>query len=406
MSSEVIKARIMSVMRNLPPLPEVTRQLMSVLSDDNASAQDVAKVLTSDPALAGKVLKLVNSSFYGVPKEVTTISRAVVILGFTGIRNLSLGFGSVEALKKMGGRLNMTDFWHHAMVTGAACQSLVPHIKLRIDPEEAFIAGLMHDIGAYVLATAVPEIYQDILEDHEGDRMAREHEEFGMTHAQVGQGLLQYWQLPDPFCDAARYHHDVATATDGSRPLTNLVALADVLAYVHSGAFEHGASEADLLGLMRGLDLSLFEIKTALQAMDQKVSEMDSFMKIAGTSNGKIHQEVAPEDASFVVVTTDDERRGWTNTLMEHFGYQPFSMDAYFNQASGSAEVAIVLVDAQCLTQQQITQLGPFLASQAAQVAVMLEDGTSPPGGTEDMARLGIVFSRFEINALMVPQLA
>jgi len=277
----------MSVMRNLPPLPEVTRQLMTVLGDDNASAKDVAKVLTSDPALAGKVLKLVNSSFYGVPKEVTTISRAVVILGFTGIRNLALGFGSVEALKKMGGGMDMTKFWHHAMITGAACQSLVPHLKRRIDPEEAFISGLMHDIGTYVLATAVPDLYKTILDDTEGDQLALEHEEFGMTHAKVGQGLLQFWQLPDAFCDVARYHHDVAVATDGERPLTNLVALADVLAYVHSGSLEHGASEADLLSLMRGLDLTLFDIKTALQAMDQKVGEMGSFMKIAGTSNGQ-----------------------------------------------------------------------------------------------------------------------
>ncbi|MFT5233991.1 MAG: HD-like signal output (HDOD) protein [Candidatus Krumholzibacteriia bacterium] len=404
MSSEVIKSRIMSVMKNLPPLPEVTRQLMTVLGDDNASAKDVAKVLTSDPALAGKVLKLVNSSFYGVSKEVTTISRAVVILGFTGIRNLALGFGSVEALKKMAGGVDMHDFWQHALITGAACQSLVPHLKVRIDPEEAFIGGLMHDIGAYVLATAVPEVYQSIVDDRYGDCLAREHEEFGMTHAQVGQGLLQYWQLPDAFCDAARYHHDVPVATDGERPLTNLVALADVLAYVHSGTFEHGATEAELLGLMRGLDLSLFEIKTALQAMDQKVSEMSSFMKIAGTSNGKAREEKVAEGASFVVVTTDKERRGWTNTVMEHFGFEAFPMDAYFNQAPGSASVAVVLVDAQCLTQQQITQLGPFLAGQSAQSAVLLEDGVNPPTGTEDMARLGIIFSRSEINELVAVQ--
>jgi len=222
--------------------------------------------------------------------------------------------------------------------------------------------------------------------------------------AKVGQGLLQFWQLPDAFCDVARYHHDVAVATDGERPLTNLVALADVLAYVHSGSLEHGASEADLLSLMRGLDLTLFDIKTALQAMDQKVGEMGSFMKIAGTSNGQRKEQSVAEGTSFVVVTTDDERRGWTSTLMEHFGYQSFSMDAFFNQGPGSADVAVVLVDAQCLTQQQITQLGPFLATQSARTAVLLEDGAKPPVGTEDMARLGIVFSRYEINELVALQ--
>ena len=76
MSVDRVKARIMTVMRNLPPLPEVTRQLMTVMRDEEASAADVAKVLSSDQALAGKVLKVANSSFYGVPNEVTTISRA------------------------------------------------------------------------------------------------------------------------------------------------------------------------------------------------------------------------------------------------------------------------------------------------------------------------------------------
>ena len=103
MSVELIQARIKSVMRNLPPLPEVTRQLLLVIANEDSSAQDVSKILASDQALAGKVLKLVNSSFYGVQQEVTTISRAVVMLGFTGVRNLALGFGSISALQKMGG---------------------------------------------------------------------------------------------------------------------------------------------------------------------------------------------------------------------------------------------------------------------------------------------------------------
>ncbi|PID80109.1 HD family phosphohydrolase, partial [bacterium DOLZORAL124_64_63] len=98
---DIIKARIMSVMRNLPPLPQVTTQLLAVINDNDSSADDVTKVLSADGLLAGKVLKLVNSSFYGVTHEVTTVSRAVVLLGFTGIRNLALGFGTVDALKKL-----------------------------------------------------------------------------------------------------------------------------------------------------------------------------------------------------------------------------------------------------------------------------------------------------------------
>ncbi len=404
MSRDVIKARIMTVMRNLPPLPEVTRQLMSVLNNEKASATDVAKVLSSDQALAGKVLKLVNSSFYGVPKEVTTISRAVVILGFTGIRNLALGFGSVEALQKMNTGMDMNEFWSHGLANGAACQALVPFLNRRMDPEEAFIAGLMHDIGAYVLATAVPDIYQPILADRKGDRLAREAEEIGLTHAQVGQGLLQFWQLPDAFADAARYHHDVAKATNGERPLTNLVGLADVMACIHGGSFESGASEADLLGLMRGLGVSLEDIKAALKTMDQKIEDMKSFMKIAGANSSGAAGEGPPESTSCVVVTTEDERRAWAHTLLEHFGHEIFPMDDYFNQTPGSEKVGLVLIDTQCLTQQQVVQLMPFLASQSAAAAVLLERGANPTAGTEDLPRLGIVFSRWDVQNILTGQ--
>ncbi len=224
MSQDLMKARIMAVMKNLPPLPAVTRQLLTVLRDDNASADDVTKVLSGDPALAAKVLKLVNSSFYGVSCEVTTISRAVVILGFTGVRNLALSFGSVEALQKMGGDLDLNSFWAHAMANAAAAQCLAPAVSRRTDPEEAFIAGLMHDIGAYVLAAAVPEQYAKILKEDARERLALEKKELGFTHAEVGAGLLKFWGLPDAFANAAQHHHNMVKSTDPENPLTGLVA--------------------------------------------------------------------------------------------------------------------------------------------------------------------------------------
>ena len=135
-------------------MPAVTRQLLTVMRDEDSSAADVAKVLSSDQALAGKVLKLANSSFYGVPNEVTTMSRAVVIMGFTGVRNMAMGLGTTAALRGLGEDLDMQSFWSHAIANAAACQVLAPHMPSRMDPEEAFLAGLMHDIGAYVLAAA------------------------------------------------------------------------------------------------------------------------------------------------------------------------------------------------------------------------------------------------------------
>ncbi len=402
MTVDRIKARIMTVMRNLPPLPEVTRQLLAVLGNENASAADVAKVLSSDQALAGKVLKLVNSSFYGVPKEVTTISRAVVILGFTGVRNLALGFGSIQALQSMGKGMDMTNFWAHALANGAAAQSLAGLVKRRIDPEEAFLAGLMHDIGAYVIATAVPDIYGPLLQEEGGDRLAREAEVIGLTHCQVGQGLLQFWELPEAFGDAARHHHDVEVAAGGEQPLTNLVALADILACVHGEAFETPAPEADLQALMRAAGLDYADIGKALAGMDAKIADTEAFMKIAGAEVS--HVEAGREQgATAVIITNEDERRAWTETLLSHFGLSVVPMEAFFNQEAGCEGVQLVLVDTQCLTRQQLDQLLPFLAVQSARPAVLIEEGAHAPQGTEEWPVLHLVFSRADLREALTP---
>ncbi len=401
MSIDLIKARIKSVMSNLPPLPQVTRQLLLIIADEKASAQDVAKVLSSDQALAGKVLKLVNSSFYGVQQDVTTISRAVVLLGFTGVRNLAMGFGSISALQKLGGELDMEGFWAHALANGAAAQSLAPFVNRRTDPEEAFLAGLMHDIGAYVLAVAVPEIYAPILEDPGRDRLEAESEMCGMTHAQVGRGLLKFWGLPHPFSDAAGYHHDFARATDGSQPLTNLVALADVLACVHGGTFETAASEKDLEGLLAAAGLTMDHIRSALVNMDEKIGDMASFLHIAGAKTGSALKLDDQQPLTGVVVTTDDNRREWVATLLKYMGHSTFPMEGLFNSSPGSENVDLVLVDPQCMTTTKFEQLMTFLSSLDAGICVLAEPGAVLPRGAADLPSIPMVFSRLNLQTAL-----
>ena len=404
MSVDVMKARIMTVMRNLPPLPAVTRQLLAVMRDEGSSADDVTKVLSSDQALAGKVLKLVNSSFYGVANEVTKISRAVVLLGFTGVRNLALGFGSVDAMSKLQGKMDMTEFWSHAMANAAAAQSLAPFVNRRTDPEEAFIAGLMHDIGAYVLATAAPDEYLNILAEPAENRLNLETERMGLSHAQVGQALLKFWELPEAFSNAARYHHDIAIATNGEQPLTTLVALADVLACVYGGSFENPASEEDLGRLMVCEGVNADQMCQAMQGMDQKIADMEVFMKIAGTSttSGAINPLGALK--SCVLVTTDEDRERWLGCITSSFGLATFGAQAYFNQEAGSQEVGLVMVDPQSLTSLQVDQLVPFLESQPAKIVVLQESGAKVPGPLAGYPKLGFVFSRNQLAEALVLQ--
>jgi len=134
--------------------------------------------------------------------------------------------------------------------------------------------------------------------------------------------------------------------------------------------------------------------------MDQKIADMAAFMKIAGTAGTNTSAE-AGAGAACVVVTTEDERREWSHMLLEHFGQTVFPMEAYFNQAPGGEKVDLVLIDAQSLTQQQISRLLPFVMAQGARPLLVLENGAHPPVGTEHLQRLGIVFSRWEIAAAL-----
>ncbi len=402
MSQDLMKARIMMVMKNLPPLPAVTRQLLAVMRDENASADDVTKVLSGDQALAGKVLKLVNSSFYGVSSEVTTISRAVVILGFTGVRNLALGFGSVEALQKMGGNLDMNAFWSHAMANAAAAQCLAPAVSRRTDPEEAFIAGLMHDIGAYVLAAAVPEQYAAILNADVGERLSREKEELGFTHSEVGAGLLKFWELPDAFANAAHYHHNMAKSTDPENPLTGLVALADVLACIHGGAFEAPIAEADLGRLMSAIGVGIEDVKMALRGMGKKIDDMKTFMSIAGAGGAGGNRKNL-KNHTCVVVTSDEGRRDWVECLIEHFGHKLFPQQPWFNQEDGCQDVSLALIDPQCLTSQQVEQLVPFLESQTAKVIMLADDPGQLPDQVKGFPAISFIFSPEQIQSVTEP---
>jgi len=403
-SVDRVKARIMSVMRNLPPLPAVTRQLLTTLGDENASSADVARVLSSDQALAGKVLKLVNSSFYGVPREVTTITRAVTVLGFTGVRNLALGFGSVEMMRSMNTAVDMRAFWAHALATGAAAQSLALYGTRRIDPEEAFLAGLMHDIGAYVLAAAVPDIYAPILEDHTREREVVEAEAIGMTHAQVGQGLLQFWELPEAFGNAARHHHDIARATDGAEPLTGLVALADVLATVWARPSEPTPSEADLRALINAHCSSPDRLRAALEGMQQKIVDTAEFMQLALPDLGLEVAGKGGQSALCVVITTEDDRREWAELVLTQLGHRICPMQPFFNQEPGTQDVELALLDTQCLSRQQLDQLLPFLRDASVNAALMMDQGVHTPRGAEHLPTVPAVFTRTDIEQLLALQ--
>jgi HD-like signal output (HDOD) protein len=396
------KDLVMKAMRDLPQLPVAVQKLLAVMRDENSSADDVTQVLSSDQALAGKILKLVNSSYYGMSGEVSTITRAVVVLGFSGVRNVAMGFGMVSALKKLGG-VSVATFWDHALSAGAGAQAMAPLLGKGHDPDEAFIAGLMHDIGHVVLASAVGDTWKAAQDQVQagGDPIEVEKEHLGMSHASVGQRLMKYWQLPVQLQESARWHHNVKIAAGREQPLTTLAALGDVLACIHGGAFERPMAEGDLGRLLRLNCLEVDQIRQALGGMDARIEEMRVFLKIAdeGEDLGSAAGPDLADPGAAVVLSSDEDRTAWVGGLLQEFGCRIFPLRGYFEREPGHEDVRLVVLDPNCMTKPQLEKILPFLDQQPAVTCVLRDSEPGPLAQSlsERYPMLPYVFSRLDV---------
>jgi putative nucleotidyltransferase with HDIG domain len=319
------------------------------------------------------------------------------------VRNVAMGFGMVAAMKKLGGT-SMSAFWDHALATGAGAMAMAEQMGPQHDPEEAFIAGLMHDIGHVVLASAAPDAWRSVQDQAAagGDVVALEKETMGMSHASVGERLMAFWQLPEELQQAVRWHHNVQAICSREQPLATLVALGDVLACIHGGNFERPLAEEHLARVLRLHCLETDQVRAALGRMDEKIDEMRVFLKVADDDGEmKTTERLGDAATAAVILSTDEERVAWTGAVLQHLGCTIYPLKAYFNREPGHEQVQLVVLDPNCLTRQQLDKMLPFLDAMPATCAV-LRDGSESPLADELSQRypsLPYVFSRADVLA-------
>lgn len=213
-------AEIQSLVDNacdLISLPEVTLRVNEIANDPNSSADDMAAVISQDPALVVRMLKVANSAYYGLSNEVETISRAVAVLGTNKIRDLVLSSSASEAFDGIPNDLiSMQDFWHHSLYCGLLAQILSKKSK-KTDSESIFIAGLLHDIGQLLMFNQMPEkSHEAILLLMEGseelETFEAERHAFGFDHMQVGAALIKSWKLAPVLQECIEFHHEPQNA--------------------------------------------------------------------------------------------------------------------------------------------------------------------------------------------------
>ena len=220
--------------RTLPSVPVVVLQVLDLCQDEDVGVVSVAKVIARDPALAGKVLKVANSPWYGVRSEITTLDRAVTLLGVNATLSLALSFSLVRGLSKSAEeRFDHQAYWRRSVIAAAATR-VVGSAAKTASPDELFLAGLLQDIGMLVLSEAVPKLYGPLVAASQGDhqRLAMsERAEFGADHADIGNWLLAKWNLPTNLREAVAGSHDFSGIKKHG-PLARSVAAGSLIAEI------------------------------------------------------------------------------------------------------------------------------------------------------------------------------
>lgn len=200
---------VVKQIQNLPSLPAVVVELLSSMDQEDIDVQSLAAKIALDQALTAKTLRLANSSFYGMSSKVTTIAQAISVLGFHSIRTIITACSLTGAFQDNGqGSFNFKAFWRHSVAT-AVCAKLLAR-PMRLNPETAFTAGLLHDIGSLVLATRFPQQYEEMLAYQRANDcylIEAERAVFELDHAVVGSALAAYWKFPLAMQQAVAEHH-------------------------------------------------------------------------------------------------------------------------------------------------------------------------------------------------------
>jgi len=215
----------------LVSLPEVCIRVNEMLDKPNVTAVDLGQIISQDTSLTARLLKIVNSSYYGFQAKIETVSRAVTVVGLRELRGLVIAASAVETFTHVPNEiLNKVRFWRHSLYCGVIAKLLAEQCHV-LHSERLFVAGLLHDIGKLVVAHRLPQETRAIAVEAEESQRSDfevERELLGFDHAEVGGELMRVWNMPDTLQESVAYHHNPELAKTGVME-TSLVHIANIL---------------------------------------------------------------------------------------------------------------------------------------------------------------------------------
>nr|MBF0222479.1 HDOD domain-containing protein [Desulfobulbaceae bacterium] len=260
--------------KNLPTLPGIVVKLSRMADDPDSTTEQMGKVLSKDHILAAKLLKLVNSAFYGFPQRISSLSSAIILLGFNVVKSLIVSASIFEMMEDQD-----VELWEHSLGCAVACSVVARRIGVD-EPEEVSTAGLIHDIGKVAIKMELPQEYEMItrlMRERKMSMRQAELEVLGLGHDEAGGWLTKSWNLPTKLIEPIACHHDPRLAKDEMLS-SSIIHFSDILirgmGYGHAGDDKVPALSKRAWQL---LNLSPEDINFIIDEVEEKLWEVKGF---------------------------------------------------------------------------------------------------------------------------------
>ncbi len=227
---EEVQRKVRSISK-LTTLPQIATTVLELVENPKTSASKLGEVISSDQVLTARILKLANSAYYGFPRRISTLNLAIVVLGFNALRDLVMSISVIDQFTNtIDPEWEVERFWRHAFIVGMGARQMARQQRQAL-AGEAFVAGLLHDIGYLVMIQHFPKIFEKTYEFARERNVPLIHAEYtlwGFSHAEIGAWLAEGWNLPEKIVRVIRFHHNPEKAQDSTN-LTPMIHFADHL---------------------------------------------------------------------------------------------------------------------------------------------------------------------------------
>jgi putative nucleotidyltransferase with HDIG domain len=291
MKGPELRQTLSNYIDKMPPLPTSIGKILEICQSPNAQPADLNKVISLDPVLLARVMKLINSAYYGLSQEVTSLVRAIIMLGLNTVKNLALStavLGTINAERSKDAALNLEGFWLHSICVGVTAKLIAKKRSISpLDLENYFFCGLLHDIGKIPLNNRVPGDYLTALRVCTDDRVPlyrAEQTALELTHCESGALIISAWKLSDEILDVVTWHHDTTGYKGPNGDLVQTVAIADYFANIMEIGFSGNRfpvkppSES-----FRQIGLDWQAIEDLEPLVRQEIEKAKVFLKLTGS---------------------------------------------------------------------------------------------------------------------------